>query len=187
MKILLLIIFLIWAVGAQAWTKREQGLYTQRRFIELIHLSIMKNKISLKDKLLKQEQDLKGCKMMEEGHGGLESLIKCVSFLNRENDIKLFTPGRGKVISDINILCGKILPQGGSVSKVIENKGFFDHVLWGPCIDTVWQQVYLTVYANFDADPLGALALFRKASTNLNRQSSWYKKTLDLIKGNSKN
>src|ERR1700733_9928325 len=119
----------------------------------------MQNKGKLLGKILAQEHDLAGCRQLNRGRGGIEAMILCIKFLDRESELKLFTPGRKKLISDINILCPTLLTQPGSLKKLIEAKVFNSRDnLWGQCNTSAWRQVYLTVYANFEADPVAALA-----------------------------
>ncbi len=161
-----------------SWTPRDQKLYLTRHFIELNHLLIMQNKTKLVEKIQAQEHDLAGCRQLNRGHGGIDSMILCIKFLKRESELGLFTAGRKKLITDINILCPTLLTQSGSLRKLIEANIFSPQAgVWGQCNTSAWRQVYLTVYANFEADPVAALAFVHKADANLAPNTFWSTKT----------
>jgi hypothetical protein len=149
-----------------AWTSHDKDLYNKRHFIELAHLLVMQKSASLAKLILKQELDLDGCRKMHRGTGGVEGLLECVRFINRENELKLKSPGRSTLISDINLLCGRYVSQQDKLLKILEGK-IFNQKNWIKCSEFTWQQVYLTVYANFDADPTGSLGILRLAQASL--------------------
>jgi hypothetical protein len=172
------LVILFFSSSGFSWTPRDQKLYSTRHFIELNHLLIMQNKTKLVGKIQAQEHDLAGCRQLNRGHGGIDSVILCIKFLKREEELNLFTPGRKKLISDINILCPSLLTQPGSLKKLIEAHIFNSKVdMWNQCNTSAWRQVYLTVYANFEADPVAALAFVHKAEANLAPNTFWSEKT----------
>jgi len=172
--------------SSPSWTPHAQKLYSSRHFIELGHILVMQNKLDLIKKVRAQERDLAGCRSLNRGYGGMDSMILCMRFLDRENELKLYTPGRKKLISDINILCPTLLAYPESLKNLLEAKVFVGkppEVLaqWRQCSDFAWRQVYLTVYANFDADPVGSLALVHKAQSNLTPNSFWSDKAMKVF------
>jgi len=143
----------------------------------------MQNKLNLLGKIQAQEHDLVGCWKLNRGRGGIESMILCIRFLDRETELKLSTPGRQKLISDINILCPSLLIQPGNLKKLIEAGIFKSKIApWGECNTSAWRQVYLTVYANFEADPVAALSFVHKAESNLAPNSLWSTKTHKIFR-----
>ena len=163
-----------------AWSAHDQSLYDQRRFIELTHVLVMQKKLGLAKKILEQEKDLSGCRQIHAGFGNLLSLLDCVHFINREDELKLKSSKRTSLLSDINVLCGKFASRPESLTKILGSKIFMAKH-WVKCREFTWRQVYLTVYANFDADPVGSLGLLRKAQEALGSRSPWAIKALSLF------
>jgi hypothetical protein len=140
----------------------------------------MQKKPSLARDILRQESDLKGCRQIHRGKGDTESLLECVRFINREEALGLQSPKRSSLISDINILCGRYVSQADNLPKILEFK-IFNQKNWVKCTEYTWEQVYLTVYANFDANPSASLGLLHQAQESLGTRSHWATKTLSLF------
>src|SRR4051812_108904 len=87
------------------WSAKDRSLYNSRHFLELTHLLIMQKREGLRKKMTLQEKDLAGCRSIHRGHGGVYSLVACMRFVDREDEMGLFTTGRKQVISDLNLLC----------------------------------------------------------------------------------
>ncbi len=165
------------------WTPHDRKLYEDRHFIELEHRLVMVNGFQLLKKIQKQEADLAGCRELHHGRGGITAVIKCMDFINREEELGLFTRHRLNLVGDISILCGSILSSSNEIDKLIVagslRRGRAS--LWQKCNDLAWRQVYLTTYANFDARPIETLAFFRRAELGLRPESPWAQKTKRLL------
>lgn len=157
-----------------AWTPYETKLYTSRQFLELEHTLFMKRDAKHVKVISKQAEDLAGCKAIHEGSGRVQSFIKCVRFLNREHDLKLYSPQRSTLVGDLNLICHQFAGKKDFIEKVLKEEDLFKpRKEWVSCHSEIWQQVYLTAYANFLADPVGTLALSRKAERNLGPDQHW--------------
>jgi hypothetical protein len=179
-KFLVMTFIFAFTTTALCWTPRDKLLYNRRHFIELAHLLVMQKKASLAKKIMEQEKDLSGCRDLRRGSSDLESLLSCASFINRENDLGMKSPKRFSLIADINILCARYVSKPNKLVRIIESKVFGSRT-WAKCAEFTWQQVYLTVYANFDAAPASSLGLLRQAQASLGPYSFWAKKTQALF------
>jgi hypothetical protein len=169
--------------GHSSWSSSDQNLYINRHFLELEHRMVMQNKVKLIKDLRNQEKDLEGCRSLHEGRGGVRAMIACIRFIDREETLGFKSPGTKGLIKDINILCRQLVTIPGNTEKMIVS-GTFNNIYrkrWSSCEDLAWQQVYLTAYANFNADPVGTLAFVRSAEINLKGNSPWIDKTLRIL------
>ena len=165
---------------------QEIQLYQERRFTELEHKLIVRNQISILNKIIAQEKDLRGCRNLRNGKESVDSLLQCASFINRERGLGIKSNGGGAIIDDLKILCTSMIHEPKHLEKIAQTQVFRDPA-WSTCNDKAWEQVYLTTYANFETNPARCLSLVRKAQKGLGAQSKWAQKTMFFLKNNSKN
>lgn len=168
------------------WTKSQVNAYSHRHFVELEHFLDEEGQTYLARQMRLQREDLVGCNALNRGGGGVSALVKCIRFINREKDLGFKLSGTDGLIGDINKICGKIIGTDGVLEAVIAS-GIFKKPLkiWAPCVEGAWQQVYLAAYAGFDGDPIGVLALVRRAKAVLGLESSWKHRTLQYVERSS--
>lgn len=164
------------------WSPEERRFYVDRNFIVLEHLLVQNRQKDQALEVQKQERDLPSCKALHRGAGNISTTLQCMSFLNREKNLGLESSSSKNLVSDINILCSKLTEEAGATEKLVKSSVFkAGDIRWTPCLNQVWQQVYLTAYANFDADPVGTLALIRRAEKTLPPEKPWTNKVQTLI------
>jgi len=167
------------------WAPNERRAYSSREFITLEHLLVARHQIEKAEKVLMQDRDLSGCRALHHGAGGGQAALSCLAFLNREDDLGLTSPSSRVLVSDLNILCKKLAGDPQVLEKLISNGAFGlsqrQYRKWEPCIEETWRQVYLTAYANFDADPVAVLSLFRQAREALPPKKQWIRKINRLM------
>ena len=166
-----------------SFSDQEILAYRNRNFVLLKHLLIFDHKDQFLAEFRGQERDLAGCREIHHGNGGLSAVLECMAFLNREKKLGLAHEGAQALVRDINILCRQLADQPQSLKKLLNHRywgrGERD---WGPCIEESWRQVYLTAYANFDADPVSVMALVRRAQEVLPPETSWASKVRALLR-----
>ncbi len=165
------------------WNSEDKGQYMLRQFIELQHKLLERGAATMAAKISSQDKDLAGCRATRSGTGQIQSVIQCMKFIDREEEIAIYSPGRKQMIGDLNILCQKLVKDVDSLERIIKSmvlKG--GKAKWQPCRQAAWQQVYLTAYANFEAHPMRTLSFVRKAQVSLQTNSIWATKALALAK-----
>ncbi|MDZ4677383.1 MAG: hypothetical protein SGI74_07715 [Oligoflexia bacterium] len=184
MNIILLSTLIVFShVSHAAFTKHEKQDYFDRRFIELTHHLHNRKQKKLAVFVEQQEQDLVGCRALRKGRGSTDSLIKCMRFLKRETDLAIHSPGHKELKEDLLILCSKLSKSQITSEKFIQSK-----ILkqlgkdWNSCTHSLWQQIYLTAYANFEADPVFVVAMIRLAESGLPVDNYWGLKIQRLLR-----
>jgi hypothetical protein len=181
---LFVIVFLASKNGvATPWLKEEIQDYSQRSFITLEHLLISRHEFLKAHQMQSQADDLAGCRALHHGAGGISAVIQCMSFMNREMLMGIQLPSSNGIVRDINILCEKLAQEPVSLKSLVGAQVFkLKTQIWKPCLRTAWKQLYLTAYANFDANPVGTLALVRRAEKTLPPQEPWHQRVNDLLR-----
>jgi hypothetical protein len=183
--IICLAIFAMYSYAhAYVWSNHEKNLYQARKFIELEHELILKGQNALAGETLLQFDALVGCRAIHDGKGSIKQVIQCMDFINRQAKLGFSTSNTQSLKADINILCKKLVRQKEDIELMIEKNIFRPQFpFWHPCETYLWQQVYLTAYANFEASPIATLAFIRRAQLRLPYDKYWTLKTIRLSDG----
>jgi hypothetical protein len=103
-------------------------------------------------------------------------------FVDTETEWGLQSPGRAELVSDLNTACAVMAKTPQTVQVLMgarlrnQSRG-----LWVKCTDALWEQVYLTAYANFEAHPVATLAMVRAAEARLPREAVWGSKIRKIL------
>jgi hypothetical protein len=170
--------------SSHIWTKTQKILYHERKFIELEQDLFSRGEVKMADEIQKQNEDLPGCRSIHEGKGSMKQLTECMSFLNREAGLGLQSKSAGTVVLDINILCEKLSNDSDAIKNIIVSRVLLNRQkTWASCLSSVWKQVFLTSYANFEASPVSTLAFVRQAQRLLPFDKYWTLKAIRLAGG----
>lgn len=186
----LVIVFVFWfqpSVGLAGthWLPDEANLYTNRKFVELSHLLIQRNKVNLSKLILDSRNNLAGCKAIAEGGGGWPALLMCMKFIINESKLQISSKGSKKIAADLDFTCTQMAKTPTfSIEQVLKNKNisgvFGENQFWSGCRRALWKQIFLTAYANYEAEPIKSVALVRRAEQYIALDGDWSQKALRL-------
>lgn len=171
----------IFAKEGEVWTSNMKKLYTERKFVELEQIFIIHGQSGLAESTRLQSKDLFGCKFLHEGIGQESSLQSCLSFLIRENEMKIKSPKRRELVTDMNFICEKFAERKGFVNRILNSNIKMKNAEWAPCSNALWKQIFLTIYAKFQINPVSALSVLRQAEMKLSPSPLWHKKIKEVL------
>jgi hypothetical protein len=164
------------------WNENQITRYQKRRFVELAHDLNLSNKPIQAAMILKQQSDLAGCGAFKKGRGRMGSMVKCMAFISREKDLGFKMESSDAVTVDLGRACRVFALNRDNAFKLLESRVLAKaQPGWRVCAEKVWEQVYLTAAANFEADPVATLAFVRKAQAGLPLNSTWARRTEALL------
>jgi hypothetical protein len=153
--------------ASAGWTPAQRREYSERHFIALEQSLTSEGRLKAADEIAEQETDLQGCREISHGRAALNALISCMKFFDREQQLKIISPGRKQLVDDLNLICIKNTHDQNSLRKLVNSRALSESRFWSSCSNAAWEQIFLTAYANFDADLAGVLALVRLADRRL--------------------
>lgn len=163
------------------WTQNEVSLYQNRKFFELqLQLELKQNK-KLSKLVAMQLEDIKGCKEIADFSQKTSSITKCISFLNRETDLKIINAKNQTLIEDINNLCIQKRNQQGFFEVLLNKKLDLTRSQWQKCRAQIWEQVYLYAEEHFKEEPVKTMSIIRKARRYLGVNKLWEDRLKQII------
>jgi hypothetical protein len=169
----MIFLYLIFSLKAFAWTKVEQQLYQERKFYELQMHLYLKQRTNDVIKIKRQEKNLDGCKEIYLSSSHTASFIKCLDFLIFEEKIGLKMSNPKELYSDLNTFCVKKSADQNFMEKLFAEKINLKNRKWSDCSAALWKQIYLTAYANIQAQPLKTKILIRNGDAYVGQDKVW--------------
>lgn len=174
---------MLWLGGAvitAALVPQELRLLKNHQFVELQHRLILKNKVEQATLVERLSRYHSSCFKLTQGVGKRRSLIECMTYVNTKKELAKSLAVPHSLTQDLDTLCTQYAKEVGFMKDILLSRVLLS-AHWNRCRTAVWQQVYLTAYANFESDPARCISLIRKAERSILRDSHWTPRVMKLM------
>lgn len=176
----MILFILIINFKALAWTNAEKDLYQARKFYELQMNLHLKQKIRAAQIIRSQQQDLEGCREIYKSGASGKDFLKCVRFLNQEQESGLQASNSKALYEDLSLFCVEKSTDELFAERLLNQKIKLISPQWRSCALALWKQIYLTAYAKKVSHPIEMRSLVRKAEFSLGKNRTWREKIENL-------